>query len=85
MFRLALAFCSLAIIGSVSAQSEKGSLTGTISDPNGATVDEAPIQVKNKNHRRHRADQQQVRWPLYARRLGSRNLRVLDRDAVLRV
>jgi Carboxypeptidase regulatory-like domain len=48
MFRLVLAFCSLAIVGSVSAQNEKGSLTGTISDPNGAMVDEAPIQVKNK-------------------------------------
>jgi hypothetical protein len=48
MFRLVLAFYSLAIVGSVSAQSEKGSLTGTISDPNGVVVDEAPIQVKNK-------------------------------------
>jgi hypothetical protein len=50
MFRLALAFCSLAIIGSLSAQkqNEKGSLTGTISSPAGAMVDEAPIQLKNK-------------------------------------
>jgi hypothetical protein len=39
MFRLLLALSSLAIIGSVSAQSEKGALTGTISDPNGAMVD----------------------------------------------
>ena len=42
MFRIVLAFASLAIFASVSAQSEKGSLTGTISDPNGALVDEAP-------------------------------------------
>jgi hypothetical protein len=47
VYRLVLAFCSLAIVGSVSAQNETGSLTGTITDPNGALVDEAPIQVKN--------------------------------------
>jgi hypothetical protein len=45
---LLLALSSLAIVGLVSAQSEEGSLTGTISDPSGAVVDEAPIQVKNK-------------------------------------
>ncbi len=48
MLRLLLATCSLACIGSVDAQNEKGSLSGTISDTNGATVDEAPIQLKNK-------------------------------------
>jgi hypothetical protein len=48
MFRLLAAACSLVFIGSVSAQSDKGSLTGTVSDPNGATVADAPIQVENK-------------------------------------
>ena len=48
MLRLFLATCSLAFIGLVDAQNEKGSLSGTISDPNGATVDEAPIQLRNK-------------------------------------
>ena len=52
MSRLRPAICALAFIGlsmqMSSAQSEKGSLTGTISDPNGAAVDGAPIQAKNK-------------------------------------
>ena len=38
----------LALLASVSAQPQGSSLTGTISDPNGAAVAEAPIQVKNK-------------------------------------
>jgi hypothetical protein len=32
----------------VFAQNDRGSLTGTVSDPNGATVAEAPIQLKTK-------------------------------------
>jgi hypothetical protein len=48
MLRLLLATCLLAFLASVYAQNEKGSLSGTISDTNGAKVDEAPIQVKNK-------------------------------------
>jgi len=48
MTRLILATCSLAFIGSVYAQNERSSLTGTISDPRGAAVAEAPIQLKNK-------------------------------------
>jgi hypothetical protein len=46
--RLILAVCSLAFVGTVTAQSQRASLTGTVSDPNGAPVPEAPIQVKNK-------------------------------------
>lgn len=62
MSRLALAICTLAFIAALSAQSDRGSaqsdrgsaqsdrgsLGGTISDPNGAPVDEAPIQLKDK-------------------------------------
>jgi hypothetical protein len=46
---LLFASCALAFIGSMSAQDGRGSLTGTVSDPNGAAVAEAPIQVKNKS------------------------------------
>jgi hypothetical protein len=45
---LPLGICLLAFTASIFAQNEKASLTGTISDPNGVAVDEAPIQVKNK-------------------------------------
>ncbi len=38
----------LALLAPLSAQNERASLTGTVSDPNGATVAEAPIQLKNK-------------------------------------
>jgi len=48
MLRLLVAACSLAFIGSVSAQSDKGSVAGTVSYPNGATVADAPIQLKNR-------------------------------------
>ena len=41
--------CLLAFTASVFAQNERASLIGTISDPTGVAVDEAPIQVKNKN------------------------------------
>jgi hypothetical protein len=48
MFRLAPAICFLAIAASMSAQDEKGLLAGTISEPTGAPVADAPIQVRNK-------------------------------------
>src|SRR5580704_4708083 len=48
MPRLPLAICSLAFIGSMFAQNEPSSLTGTITNPSDATVAEAPIQLKNK-------------------------------------
>ena len=47
--RLMLATCWLAFVGALFAQNKSGSLGGTISDPNGGAVDEAPIQVKNKS------------------------------------
>jgi hypothetical protein len=46
--RVVLATCSLAFIGLLSAQNHRASLTGTVSEPNGAMVAEAPIQLKNK-------------------------------------
>jgi hypothetical protein len=48
LFRLLLATCSLALICSVCAQNDKGSLAGTVSYPNGAAVADAPIQLENK-------------------------------------
>jgi len=48
MSRLVLAACALAFIGSVSAQNDRGSLSGTVFYPTGARVAEAPIQLKNK-------------------------------------
>jgi len=45
--RFLLATCSLAFIGCAFAQGT-GALTGKISDAHGATVDAAPIQLKNK-------------------------------------
>ncbi len=48
MSRLVLATCWLAFIVTVFAQSGPSSLSGVISDPNGAVVADAPIQVKNK-------------------------------------
>ena len=48
MPRLLLAVSSLAFIGSVFAQNEPSSLTGTITNPSDATVAEAPIQLRNK-------------------------------------
>jgi hypothetical protein len=48
MYRLVLATCSLAFIASMSAQNARSLLTGTVSDPSGAAVAEAPIQLKNK-------------------------------------
>jgi hypothetical protein len=48
MSRMLVAACSLAFVASLAGQSEKASLSGTISDPNGGIVDEAPVQLKNK-------------------------------------
>src|ERR1700733_1324629 len=48
MSRLALAICSLAFISSAFAQGNRASLSGTISDFNGAPAVEAPIQLRNK-------------------------------------
>lgn len=42
-----LATCALAFIAPLSAQHGPSSLTGTISEPSGATVPEVPIQLKN--------------------------------------
>jgi Carboxypeptidase regulatory-like domain len=48
MFRLVLATCSLAFIVSLFAQNQGVSLSGAISEPNGAPASDAPIQLKNK-------------------------------------
>lgn len=48
MSRLSIAVCSLAFIASLFAQNNRGSLSGTISDANGAAEPDAPIQLKNK-------------------------------------
>ena len=40
--------CLLAVMGTLSAQTGHGSLTGAVSQPNGAMVADAPIQVKNQ-------------------------------------
>lgn len=45
---LMLATCSLAFVAPLSAQNDRGSLSGTIFDTNGAAAADAPIQVKNK-------------------------------------
>jgi hypothetical protein len=43
-----VATCTLALLGTLSAQTGRTFLTGTVSQPSGAIVAEAPIQVKNK-------------------------------------
>jgi len=48
MSRLLSAICFLAIVASLSAQDGKASLAGKISEPNGAPVADAPIQIRNK-------------------------------------
>ena len=46
--RLALVVvCCLLIAMTAVAQSDRGTITGTVSDPGGAVVANAPIQVKN--------------------------------------
>ena len=44
---LAISVCLLASSISVFAQSDRGTITGTISDPAGAVVASVPIQVRN--------------------------------------
>jgi len=48
IFRLSPAASSLVLIASSFAQNGGGSLSGVISDPNGAAVAEAPIQLMNR-------------------------------------
>lgn len=48
MSRLLYAACSFVLITSLPAQSGRSSLAGTVSDSNGATVSDAPIQLRNK-------------------------------------
>ena len=40
-------FCSFLIVGVVFAQSDRGTITGTIADPAGAVIPNASIEVKN--------------------------------------
>jgi len=40
-------YCSLAFIGFLSAQTDRGSLMGTVLDPIGVAVAYAPIQLKS--------------------------------------
>src|ERR1700744_145254 len=44
---LKLAVCSFLLVSLASAQSDRGTITGTISDPAGAVVPEAPVEAKN--------------------------------------
>src|SRR5512142_1387548 len=39
--------CSLFLLSAVFGQSDRGTITGTVSDPTGALVANAPIQVKS--------------------------------------
>src|SRR5215472_6319882 len=47
MRSLALAVCSVFVTLTAFAQSDRGAITGTVSDPAGAVVAAAPIQAKN--------------------------------------
>ena len=47
MRQVLIAACLVALIGATSAQTERGSLTGTVSGPDGAAVADAPLQAKN--------------------------------------
>ncbi|HEY6341231.1 MAG TPA: carboxypeptidase-like regulatory domain-containing protein [Bryobacteraceae bacterium] len=46
---VALSFCGLILSFAALAQSDRGSITGTVTDPAGAVVASAPIQAKNAN------------------------------------
>jgi len=46
--RLIVVACLLASVGTLSAQNERGSLTGTVSGPDGSAVGGAPVQTSNK-------------------------------------
>ena len=48
MCRRVIPTCFMALIATLSAQAQSSSLAGTVSQPSGAVVAEAPIQVKNK-------------------------------------
>src|SRR3954467_3462493 len=41
------AFCFLSILGAAFAQSDRGTITGTVSDPAGAVIANAAIEAKN--------------------------------------
>src|SRR5215472_15673788 len=47
MKKLTIAACGLALTGAILAQSDRGTITGTVSDPAGAVVAAAPVQIKN--------------------------------------
>src|SRR6202521_251711 len=47
MRSLTIAVCILAVTLAALAQSDRGTITGTIADPAGAVVANAPIQVRN--------------------------------------
>src|ERR1700720_3896197 len=48
MYRLAAALlCVLCLVGVLSAQTGNGTITGVVTDPTGAVVANAPIEVKN--------------------------------------
>ena len=47
MHKLIILACSLTLAGVVLAQSDRGTITGTISDPAGAVVAGAPVEIKN--------------------------------------
>ena len=48
MFRLtAFLLCVFSLLGVVSAQTSNGTITGVVTDPTGAVVASAPVEVKN--------------------------------------
>src|SRR5215472_15208866 len=47
MRNLATVVCSLTFAGAILAQSDRGTITGTVSDPAGAVVAAAPVEIKN--------------------------------------
>ena len=85
MTRLLFAYCFLALAVSMTAPPDRSSVRGTILDSNGAPVPDAPIQVKNKTTGVLARTTSPLRWPLYPRQPSRRGLRLLDRDAVLRL
>src|SRR6516225_5463122 len=47
MHKLIILACSLTLAGVALAQSDRGTITGTVSDPAGAVVAGAPVEIKN--------------------------------------
>src|SRR5215472_5480261 len=47
MKKLTIAACGLALTGAILAQSDRGTITGTIIDPTGAVVASAPVEIRN--------------------------------------